>query len=231
MPPKSTDCFSDKVIAFYQSISLSLPHSLGVTVLNPYQQQEVMLLVQQFCHRFYKDGKKRIFLFGINPGRFGSGATGISFTDPVALRAFCGIENELGNRKELSSEFIYRVIEAYGGVKKFYGKFFITAICPLGFMKGTKNYNYYDDKNLFDAVITFIERCWQQQLNLGADDKVAICIGSGKNKMMIEKLNAAFPIFKDIHCLEHPRFIMQYRRKSMEEYIERYVSMLRETST
>ena len=117
-------------------------------------------------------------MLGINPGRLGGGLTGISFTDPVALRTFCGIENEFGLKRELSSEFIYHVIEAYGGPEKFYHDFFISAICPLGFMKGTVNCNYYDDKKLQEAVTPFIRKTFQQQIAIGARKNVLISTSS-----------------------------------------------------
>lgn len=218
--------FAEKVIALYNSLHLQLPAILETEVLNPYRDEKVMGYVQRFFRKYYTDHSKRTFIFGINPGRFGSGATGISFTDPVALRESCAIENELGNKRELSSEFIYSVIAAYGDVSKFYRRFFITATCPLGFMKGNKNYNYYDDKMLQDTVTPFIQQTWKQQLQLGAQPNVAICIGSGKNLKMLEKLNDDFPFFERIISLEHPRFIMQYRRKKLNQYREMYLQAL-----
>ncbi|MEP7128083.1 MAG: uracil-DNA glycosylase family protein [Chitinophagales bacterium] len=223
MQEVSTSTFAERVISFYSSLQLSLPSTLQTVVLNPYREEKVMDYVQQFFRKYCNDHQKRTFIFGINPGRFGSGATGISFTDPVALRDFCGIENNLGNKRELSSEFIYKVIAAFGGSEKFYRHFFITATSPLGFMKGTKNYNYYDDKKLQEAVTPFIRKTWKQQIALGAKNNMAICIGCGKNKKMLETLNADFPYFEKIISLEHPRFIMQYRRKKVDEYVEMYL--------
>jgi len=185
-----------------------------------------MECVKTFYTKYFSDQRKRIFLFGINPGRFGSGLTGISFTDPVALREKCGIENQLGNKKELSSEFIYRVIDAYGGAEKFYKDFFITAVCPLGFMKGDKNFNYYDDMKLMLAVTPFIQETFSQQIELGARKEALICIGSGQNRKFIELLNQQVGYFDKIISLEHPRFIMQYKRKKLDSYIDQYLSVL-----
>ncbi len=47
----------------------------------------------------------------------------------------CGIENDLAEKAELSSHFIYAVVEAYGGASAFYYDFFITAMSPLGFTR------------------------------------------------------------------------------------------------
>src|SRR6476646_8121752 len=149
--------FSQKAISFFTSLDLKLPAALNTEVLNPYKNPETKKCVEQFFTKYFSDDRERIFMLGINPGRFGGGLTGISFSDPVALKKFCGIENNFGNKRELSSEFIYRVIEEYGGAEKFYKDFFMSAVCPLGFIKAekrgatqnrsllkSKNYNYYD---------------------------------------------------------------------------------------
>ncbi|MFI5135782.1 MAG: uracil-DNA glycosylase family protein, partial [Chitinophagales bacterium] len=141
----------------------------------------------------------------------------------VALREKCGIKNSLGNKRELSSEFIYKVIDAFGGEKKFYKKFFISAICPLGFMKGNLNFNYYDDKKLQKAVTPFIRKTFLQQIEIGGRNDALIVVGAGKNKKFIEQLNVEIGFFKEIISLDHPRFIMQYRRKKLDEYVKKYL--------
>ena len=218
--------FSEKAVSFLSSLDLTLPSSLCTQVLNPYRNDETMDCVTQFYTKYFSDHRRRIFIFGINPGRFGGGITGISFTDPVALREKCGIENSLGNKRELSSEFIYKVIDAYGGVSSFYRDFFISAVCPLGFVKATTNCNYYDDKNLQEAVTPFIRKTFQQQIEIGARNDALIVVGADKNRKFIESLNAETGFFKKIVSLDHPRFIMQYRRKKMQDYIQRYLEML-----
>ncbi len=57
----------------------------GVEVLNPYLDDEVMKLCKIFYDKYYNDDRGRVFIVGINPGRFGAGITGIPFTDPVVL--------------------------------------------------------------------------------------------------------------------------------------------------
>src|SRR6476659_8178058 len=109
--------FAEKAIAFFNHLDLTLPSSLHIEVLNPYKNPEVRKLTEKFFTKYFNDNRKRIFIMGINPGRFGGGLTGISFTDPVALRKFCGIENNFGSKRELSSEFIYQMIQEYGGVE------------------------------------------------------------------------------------------------------------------
>lgn len=220
--------FAEKAVTFFNHLDLTLPPSLQIGVLNPYKNPELRDCTEKFFNKFFNDHRKRIFIMGINPGRFGGGLTGISFTDPVALRKFCGIENNFGNKRELSSEFIYMMIEEYGGVKKFYRDFFMSAVCPLGFKKGSLNYNYYDDTNLLKAVTPFIRNTWNLQIEMGAREDALIVIGTNKNRKFIESLNNEFQFFEKIIPLEHPRFIMQYRRKKLDHYIAQYVSVLHE---
>ncbi len=88
-----------------------------IEIVNPSESDEVKMFIKKFFLKFFNDNNKRIFIIGINPGRFGGGLTGISFTDPVALKEDCGIENELGKQREFSSRFVYRFISCSGGVK------------------------------------------------------------------------------------------------------------------
>ncbi len=115
--------FADKAIAYYQSLTVPTSLPSGVGVMNPYEQPAVRSIVEQFYSLFYSDTQPRVFVLGINPGRFGAGVTGISFTTPQNLRRYCGIDNDLRDTPELSSRFIYQVVEAFGGAAAFYGRF------------------------------------------------------------------------------------------------------------
>ncbi|MGQ0766596.1 MAG: hypothetical protein ACT4OZ_13125 [Gemmatimonadota bacterium] len=42
-------------------------------------------------------------------------------------------------------------------------------------------------------------------------------------------LNEQQKFFEELLALEHPRFIMQYRRKRLPEFLDRYESTLRRT--
>ena len=164
----------------------------------------------------------------INPGRFGGGITGIPFTDPVRLKNICGIENTWPLKQELSSLFIYDVINTYGGAEKFYQDFYITAVSPLGFTKHGKNLNYYDDKELQNRIKDFVIDCMNRQLEFGINRKVAFCLGDGKNYKYLSGLNEEKKIFDKIVPLSHPRFIMQYKLKKKDEYILSYLEKLKE---
>jgi len=217
------------IVNFYRSLDPpSLPK--GIEILFPQQTKEVMKVVETFFTKFYNDTKPRHLIFGINPGRFGAGTTGINFTAPKQLKEFCGIDHGFKSQTELSAEFIYESIQAFGGVEKFYKNYFITSVSPLGFIKGGLNINYYDDKDLQQAVTPFIINNIQKQIALGFRTDFCICIGGDKNLKFFSALNNEYKFFNEIVPLPHPRFIMQYRRKQKEKYIQQYLLTFRRPS-
>lgn len=194
--------------------------------MNPYKDKYTMGLCDKFYQKYYHDVPSRTLMLGINPGRFGSGTTGISFTDPVKLEKICGIKNTLPKKTELSADFIYRMIEAYGGPKAFYQNYFISSVSPLGFTREGKNLNYYDDKKLQMAVTPFVIDSINRIMKIGINPDKCFCIGEGKNFDFLNKLNEGHHWFGEIIPLPHPRFIMQYRRRKVLTYIERYLKLL-----
>lgn len=219
--------FAAKAINFFNNLNLKTAFPKGVEVMNPYKEKEVRKLVEQFFKKFFDDKKERTGVFGINPGRFGAGITGIAFTDPINLQEKCGIENDMQQKHELSSVFIYEMIAAYGGAEKFYGDCFLTALSPLGFVKDGRNMNYYDQKDLQSAVEDFIVESIKQQIDFGLRTDVCLCLGEGKNYKYFDKLNREHGFFKKIIPLAHPRYIMQYKRKSKEKYVGEYLDNLK----
>jgi len=217
--------FADRAYAFYSTLRApKVPR--GVAVMNPYRDRRVLQYVRAFLDTFYADERERTLILGINPGRFGAGVTGVTFTDPVALSDFCGIENHLGRRRELSSEFVFEVVRHLGGPAPFFSRFFLSAICPLGFTRGGVNMNYYDDASLAKAVTPFIVRTLRRQIALGARRDVAVILGAGANLKFMQRLNDAHGFFGELRGLDHPRFIMQYRRKRVADYVRVYEQTL-----
>jgi len=214
--------FAYNIIHFYKTIQPPSNLPQGIEVLYPQRQKEIIAIVEQFYQKFYSDTNKRTLIFGINPGRFGAGVTGVNFTGPKQLKENCGIDHSLKMHSELSAEFIYEAIEKYGGVKKFYSEFFITALSPLGYTRNGINLNYYDDRTLQSAVTPFIVECIEKQLQWNVNHEKCICIGGEKNYNYFTALNENHHWFKEIIPLPHPRFIMQYRRKTKENYLSTY---------
>lgn len=199
----------------------------GVKWLLPYNDPETWRVMSVFYSKYYRDNNSRSMIFGINPGRFGAGLTGVPFTDPVKMQNECLIENKFDKKQELSAQFIYQVIHRYGGLVPFFGQFYVTSLCPLGFVKNGINYNYYDDKFLTQAVTPFIiENITAQKKITSAGDDLAYCLGEGKNYEYFSRINDQHSFFKSIIPLPHPRWIMQYKRKSIEFYIQYYVDRL-----
>lgn len=219
--------FADTILSILSSLRIGKTLPEGVQILNPYRDAAVMEICQTFYHRFFNDNNKRRILIGINPGRFGGGVTGIPFTDPVLLSEQCDIPNNLGKRTELSADFIYRVIAAYGGPGSFYEHFYITAVSPLGFTLNGKNLNYYDLRELQEAIRPFAVRSMERLLEAPVDRSKCYCIGEGENLKFLSALNRQHHWFEEIIPLAHPRFVMQYRRKQLDRYVEDYVTRLR----
>ncbi len=218
--------FGTLLVEFYKSVKLNISVP-NVEVMNPYCNEAIFHYVSLFSDKFYNDYHKRVLILGINPGRFGSGLTGISFTDPIRLQNDCGIENTLIKKSELSSIFIYQLIKEFGGAHNFYKNFYLSALCPLGFTQNGLNLNYYDNKDLKNLIETFIIKTLWQQIDIGAIRKKCICLGQGKNFKYFYNLNARHKFFDCIIPLPHPRWIMQYRRKKIDEYVLKYIDTLK----
>ncbi len=216
----------DRINQFNQNLAINVRMPKEIVVLNPFKDPITSYLSQRFYKMYYSDNKQRTLILGINPGRLGSGLTGVPFTDPINLERFCGIENNLAKKHEISSEYIYEVINFYGGAAAFYKKFYFSSVSPLGFIKDGKNLNYYDVKGLPEKLMNFILANIELQLSWGINREVVYCLGEGKNFEFLQKLNAEHKFFKQIITLAHPRFIMQYKRKKLQEYVNSYISLL-----
>lgn len=217
---------SDRILHFYKSLNLSLKLPSGIEVINPYKNDEVLAVCGKFYSKYYSDTKGRRMILGINPGRFGAGVTGIPFTDPIRLENKCGVKNNFLKKPELSSEFIYSLIETMGGPGHFYSHYFIGAVSPLGFKKNEKNFNYYDSKELTRILKPFIIKSLIDQIGCGINSRKCYCFGQGKNFEYLSMLNTELKLFDQIVPLPHPRWVMQYRRKHLGEIIAQTVKML-----
>ncbi len=218
--------FGNYYTDFYKK--LKLPDSLpeGVEILNPFESDQVVSYMDAFYSKYYSDDNPRLFLIGINPGRFGAGVTGIPFTDPIRLESVCGIKNDLGKKQELSSVFMYDMINAYGGPDAFYGKCFFTSVSPVGFVMNGKNLNYYDIPELQKELESFMVDSLRKQLDMGGLKKIAYSLGMGKNIKYLHYLNKKYHLFEEIKALPHPRWVMQYRLKRKDEFIEEYLKAI-----
>ncbi|HEX5024508.1 MAG TPA: uracil-DNA glycosylase family protein [Agriterribacter sp.] len=222
--------FADSMMAFNRSLDFNGVLPEGIRVMNPFKENKSALAISAaFYKKYYSDNNKRHIILGINPGRFGAGLTGIPFTDPKRLIEKCGLSYDGAPAHEPSSVFMYKMIDAYGGAENFYREFYINSICPLGFTKETDlgkevNYNFYDSRALTAAAQDFIVKSIEKQLAFGIYTDTCFCLGRGKNEKILLRLNETHGFFKKIVALEHPRFIMQYKSKTMQLYIDKYIA-------
>ncbi|HEU4995441.1 MAG TPA: uracil-DNA glycosylase family protein [Gemmatimonadaceae bacterium] len=229
MRQDKSSTFGSRAFAFYTGLDAPRPPA-GVTVMNPYTDPEVRGYVRAFLDKFFSDNRQRVLVFGINPGRFGAGITGVTFTDPVALADECGIPNRMQRRRELSSIFVYDFINRMGGPRDFYRRYFLTAVSPLGFTRDGKNLNYYDDRALARSMTPFITSAIEQQIELGARRDHVIVLGMGENLRFFQALNETHRFFGEVHALQHPRPIMQYKRKQLDHYLAAYQDVFERAS-
>lgn len=222
--------FSTQIIFFLKNLELNIDLPGEVEIMNPFKDKGTYNICKKFYNKYYNDNNPRHLILGINPGRFGGGITGIPFTDPLRLLSDCGIENNFQKKQELSSVFVYDMIASFGGAESFYNKFYISSVSPLGFTKHNKNLNYYDDKNLEQSLKPFIVENIKLQLKFGISRDIVFCLGEGKNFKYLSKLNNEMNFFDKVIPLPHPRFIMQYRLKRKDKYIEHYLLQLRRTA-
>jgi hypothetical protein len=127
------------------------------------------------------------------------------------------------------------MIRAYGGAKDFYSDFYINSVSPLGYVKlndkGKElNYNYYDQPDLIEAVTPFILKTLKQQIAMGLETETVWTMGGGKNFKFLKKFNEKHKLFGRIIPVDHPRYVVQYKRKHMQDYIQKYLDAFREGS-
>jgi len=218
--------FSKQILDFYFSLPKDLALPNPVEIIYPFDNPETREVIQTFFNKYYNDTKPRTYLIGINPGRLGSGITGVGFADAYHLDKYCDIESSFDKRVEISAAFMFEVIEAYGGVEKFYASNFFTTVMPLGLLKDNKNYNYYDDLKTQKALEPFITQTLLEQMSFPQAKPNIICVGTGKNLKYLTAFNDKHNCFESIDVVPHPRWVMQYRRKEKEKYIGVYLDAL-----
>jgi hypothetical protein len=186
--------------------------------------------MEQFYHKYYNDNLTRKFIIGINPSRHGAGVTGVPFTDTKRLASVCGIQMHSAHTHEISSVFMYDMIEAYGGPDIFYKQFYINSPFPLAIVRETKpnnwiNANYYDDKQLFDMVRPFMLDSLKQHISMGLKTDEVFVLGK-KNASFLAKINKEEKLFGKMTVLDHPRYIQQYKSKDKLHFIDNYINLL-----
>ena len=191
---------------------------------------ETIIVMREFYKKYYNDNKKRKFIIWINPSRHWAGVTGVPFTDTKRLESVCGIKMNSAKTHEVSSAFIYDLIEAFWWAKEFYSKFYINSPFPLAIVKntekGVKNANYYDEKELFEDVKDFMIESLKKHISLWLEVDEVFVLWK-KNSDFINNINKEQKLFWKITVLEHPRYIEQYKSKEKKYFIEKYLKELK----
>lgn len=231
--------FSDKVLKFNGELSnfiINLPNYYRIS--NPYNSRnkaKIMEMTSVFYKKYYNDNNKRHMILGSSPARRGTAVTGIPFEDANHLYKITGIKIDDFYINKSSSNFLYQVMERYGGCEKFYKDFFMSFVCPLGIVKVNSkgneiNCNYYENKEIESSLYDFIVESIRKQISFGIDTSICYCIGSGENFKFLININKQYHFFDKIIPLEHPRFIMQYNSKDKDKYLSKYVDALKSRS-
>jgi len=222
-----------KILKFYEKLSkilLDIPE--GFKMINPYNNLVVKDITTKFYNKFYNDNKKRRMILGSSPARRGTAVTGVPYEDAAHLQKETGIFIDNFYVNKSSSNFLYDVMELYGGCEKFYAAFYMNFVCPLGIARINQtgnevNCNYYENKNLKKNLYDFIVNSIKEQLTFNIDTSVCYSIGSGENYKFLLELNEKYKFFEKIIPLEHPRFIMQYNSKNKDMYLKKYMNALK----
>jgi hypothetical protein len=219
-----------KIITYNKQLLFTGKLPKGISIMNPYAESvEALKASEAFYKQFYSDREPRKLILGINPGRYGAGATGVPFTDPKRLLEL-NIPWDGPVSHEPSSVYVYDMIRAYGGPEHFYRRYFINSVSPLGYTIKNKtgkevNFNYYDTPALCKNVLPFIHTNLEKLGSMGFDmDKVYVL--GVKNARFLEKVNAKGKYFGELVVLEHPRYIMQYQLRVKSVFIEKYLAAL-----
>lgn len=229
--------FSDRVLDFNRWLSnISLDLFDNYRISNPFNGQnrkQIEEITNKFYNKYYNDNNKRYLILGSSPARKGTSVTGIPFEDASHLYKETGIMIDKFYINKSSSDFLYDVMEQYGGCTEFYKDFFMSFICPLGIVnvnsKGNEvNANYYENKKLEKMLYNFIVESLKKQISLGIDTSICYSIGSGENFKFLTKINEQYKFFDRIIALEHPRFIMQYNSKDRDKYLNKYITALKD---
>lgn len=231
--------FLDSVLEFNEWLAnTSINLFDHYTISNPFNgrnKEQIKKITNAFYKKYYNDKNKRYLILGSSPARKGTAITGIPFEDANHLYKETGIRIDGFYINKTSSDFLYDVMEQYGGCEKFYKTFFMSFVCPLGIVninaKGNEvNSNYYESKKLEKALYKFIIASLKKQISFGIDTSICYCIGSGENFNFLTKINEQYNFFDKIIALEHPRFIMQYHKKDRKKYLDKYINALRNSN-
>ncbi|MBA1393336.1 DUF4918 family protein, partial [Lactobacillus sp. XV13L] len=113
--------FGEKVLSFHEElarVSIGLPKNYRI--LNPYSGKNRELVNEVntiFYKKFFDDIRTRRLVLGSSPARRGTSVTGVPFEDTYQIYLHTGIRINDFFINQSSSNFLYEVINEYGGPK------------------------------------------------------------------------------------------------------------------
>lgn len=227
---------SEKILTYCDNLAkINIEPFDNYRIINPYSdsnREQIKFITTKFYTKFYNDKNKRRLILGSNPARRASAVTGVPYEDAIHLQKETGIVIDNFYVNKSSSNFLYDVIDEYGGCEKFYSDFYMNFVFPLGIAKvgengNEVNSNYYDIKHFEERIEKYIIESIKEILQFNIDTSICYCIGTGKNYEYLAKINRKYNFFKEIIPLEHPRFIMQYNSKNKDLYLKKYLDALK----
>ncbi len=227
---------SEKILTYCDNLAkIKIAPFDNYRIINPYSdsnKEQIKFITKKFYTKFYNDKNKRRLILGSNPARRASAVTGVPYEDAIHLQKETGIVIDKFYVNKSSSNFLYDVIDEYGGCEKFYSDFYMNFVFPLGIAKvgengNEVNANYYDIKQFEERIEKYIIESIKEILQFNIDTSICYCIGTGKNYEYLTKINRKYNFFREIIPLEHPRFIMQYNSKNKDLYLKKYLDALK----
>jgi hypothetical protein len=77
-----------------------------------------------------------------------------------------------------------------------------------------------------DYLQPYMIKSLKAQIEIGALRKVAFSMGKGQNYHYLKSINEKNKLFDEIRPLPHPRWVMQYRLKNKQKFINEYVEKI-----
>jgi len=90
-----------------------------------------------------------------------------------------------------------------------------------------KNYNYYDDPKLFEALRPFIVKNLRVQLGFGARRDVAVVLGTGRNFEFFGRLNSEEKFFDKLLRRRTSTVHHAVQTAHVNDYLDKYEGLLR----
>ena len=121
-----------KILEFNLTLSeqlLEVPQ--GYKIINPFNsssKDQVKRITTLFYQKYYNDNKMRRLILGSSPARRGTAVTGIPFEDAAHIQTETGIVIDNFYVNKGSSNFLYEVMNKYGGCSKFYDDFLMSFV-------------------------------------------------------------------------------------------------------